>query len=98
MKKVVLNVTVTGGTAPATISIYLDGPQPDHHVKFTATSSFSKELALDPGDYRITVGGLNPDTGATEAAISGEFTQEPVPGKTQTATTKLYSLLFFFSI
>jgi hypothetical protein len=92
-----LDVKVFGGEQPPIpITIYVDGD--DFHLKFKEDSSFNKDLTLTPGNYHLNVAGLNPDGGSTKVSLTGPFTDGPNPSNAQSANSKSYALIFFFTV
>ena len=92
-----LTVSVFGGEQPPVpITIYIDGK--DYHKNFKQGNSFSTDLNLSSGDYHIMVGGLNPSGGSTKVELDGVFKHGPHPGNVQSADSKQYALIFFFTV
>jgi len=95
-----IEVEVTGGVSPIPIKVVIDNINNAEDLSFKRAYSFIESYALPPGEYLITVSGMNPSGGKTKMKISGDFQQDPEPAASATigVDQRFYSKFFYVKI
>ena len=93
-----IDVQVSGGVSPIPIKVVIDNINNNEDLSFKRELSFSESYKLAPGEYLITISGMNPEGGETDMEISGEFEKGPMPSHRQSSDEMFYSKFFYIKI
>lgn len=93
-----ISVEVTGGVSPIPIKVVIDNINNTEDTSFKRELSFTESFDLAPGEYFITITGMNPQGGETDMEVNGDFETGPIPSHRQSSDEPFYSKFFYIKI